>query len=469
MDVNTVNLILWAPFAVVGLLAALVYCIKGLRKGVKPSLVSLAAIFAATGLGIVIARFLAGMAAPAVRGMLGSDLFADAGASADMLEQLLFSVIHTLVAMVLFMLLFLVLTPVIAAIGKAIVRKKSEDAPISGGSRAGGAAVGLVSACLFALVLLLPLYGSLAAYAPVVRGVLDMIPEESTSAAQETPKVRMLSAGAVPVDEPAVPAPSGRQLLEQLLDCILQHPLVELSSSAPVREVYNSLSQVSTEQAPVNFAQMAGTMEKLMDKAAAVARADGDNRTAACRELVDFCRKEVLSQDWAYTVYAMAMEEVPGLLPADQAVVREALEILNMDEEAFRANVDALLDFADVLLEQEVLDQLEQDSYETLMSGALPAAAGTLLNATRQIVELKNLSYRAALEEAAGDMGRIFARGYPLERLTDPEQQKQEVEALCILAGLVEDADPADFFLRHPCLGKEAFQAWSVIAGRPAE
>ena len=54
MNLNTVNLILWAPFGVVGLLAALIYCIKGIRKGVKPALVSLAAIFAATGIGILL-------------------------------------------------------------------------------------------------------------------------------------------------------------------------------------------------------------------------------------------------------------------------------------------------------------------------------------------------------------------------------------------------------------------------------
>lgn len=469
MDINTINLILWAPFALVGLLATLVYCVNGLTKGTKPALVSLASIFLSAILGIFIARALAAVVAPALQGMIPADLFADAGAASGMVQALLLSIVSTITAMLLFMLLFLTLTPVISAIGKAVLRKNTQDTAVTGGSRSGGAALGLVSAVLFSLIFLLPIYGSLAAYAPVVRGALDMLPEESAPAPQETATPQLLS-NTVPLAYVEVRTADyePRLLLRDVLDCILQHPLVELSSSAPVREVYNSLSQVSAEQTTVSIADMAGTMEELMNKITAVAQADEAVRAAACRELVTFCREEVLTQPWVYSVYSMAMEQAPAMLPEGDPTAEEMLEILTLNEEEFQANADALLTFAVAALEQDVLDELEKKNFDALVQSGLLAETGKLLNATEQMVELKNLFYRTALETAAEDnaaQARAFAEKYPLTLLTDPTQQEQEAEAFCILFGMDENAEPTEFFLRHPSLGEKALLELSILLG----
>lgn len=463
MDVNTVNLILWAPFALVGLLTALIYCIKGLRKGIKPALVSLAAIIAAAFLSIFIARALAGLITPALQGAIPAGAFE----LSDMLMLLILSVISTLAAMALFMMLFLILTPIIAAIGKTILRKKTEPAPVSGGSKAGGAALGLVSALLFTMILLLPIYGSLAAYAPMARSALDMIPDMSVDAKQESYSLQPLSATVRPLDKETAPAPdSDLQLLREILDCILQHPLVELSSSAPVQTVYTSLSQVNVEQAPVNLSDMAAAMEELMNKIAAVTQADDAHRAEACRELVTFCREEVLTQDWAYTVYVLVLEEVSDSLE-DEPAADEVLDILTFDDEEFRTNADAILDFAEAVLEKDVLEQLEQGNFAALADSGLLAETGKLLNATEQMVKLKNLFYRVALEavaEGRAEKVRAFVEKYPLEQLTDPAQQVQEAEAFCALAGS-GDADPMEFFLQHPSLGQKALQELMIAMG----
>ena len=459
MDVNTVNLILWAPFALIGLLAALIYVIKGLRKGIKPALVSLASIIAAAFLSIFIARALAGLITPALQGAIPAGAFE----FSDMLMLLILSVISTLAAMALFMMLFLILTPIIAAIGKAILRKKTEPAPVSGGEKAGGAALGLVSALLFTLIFLLPVYGSLAAYAPVVRSALDMIPDTS-AAKQQAYSPQPLSAEAKPINK-ETPA-NELQLLREILDCILQHPLVELSSTAPVQAVYTSLSEVSVEEAPVNLSDMAATVEELMEKIAAVSQADDAHRTNACRELVTFCREKVLTQDWAYTVYAIVLEEADDLLE-DEPHAEEILDILTFDAEEFQVNAAAILDFAEVALEKNVLEQLEQENWAALAAGGLMDEAVKLLNATEQMTELKNLLYRIALESVAegkAEQARAFAAKYPLARLTDTAQQKQEAEAFRSLAA-TENGNPMDFFLRHPSLGQKALQDLMVLFG----
>lgn len=475
MDINTVNLILWAPFGVVGVLAALIYCIKGIRKGVKPALVSLAAIFAATGVGIFLARALAGVLAPALQGMIPPEAFADMGAVRNMMEMLVLSVISTLVALVLFMGLFFLLTPIIAAIGKGILRKYSGQTEVTGGSRLGGAAIGLATALLYALVFLLPVYGSLAAYAPLVRSALDMIPMEDTMLEARTPTVQRLSTSTLPVNKTTGPAVySEQQLLRDILDCILQHPLVEISSSAPVQQVYSSLSQVSNEEAaPVNFADMAVTMEQLVDKAAAVTQAPEEQRLALCRDLVAFCRSEVLSQEWAYAVYAMAVEELPNMLPETEeprmdAVIAEAAELLAVGEEDFRANAEAMLDFALVALDQKVIAFVEDPSFEGLKATGLVPAAGKLINATEQLAAIKELAYRTFMEmagEEKSEQTAAFAEKYPLGRITDAALQEQEAEALCVLMGMNEQMSPAEFFRMHPALGESCYQEFCAMMG----
>ena len=463
MDVNTINLILWAPFALVGLLTALIYVIKGLRKGIKPALVSLAAIVLAAVLGIFVARGLAGTMTPALEGAIHAEAFE----LSDMLVLLILSVVSTLAAMLLFMLLFLILTPIIAAIGKAILRKKVEPSPVTNGGKAGGAALGLISALLFTVMLLLPIYGSLAAYAPIVRTALDMIPDASAQA-QETYSLQPLSATTVkPVSRETRQAPlSDLQLLREILDCILQHPLVELSSTAPVQAVYTSLSEVSVEETPVNLSDMAATMEELLEKIAAVTQADDAHRIEACRELVTFCREKVLSQEWAYTVYAMVLDETDDLFD-DEPYAEEILDILTFDAEEFQTNTEAILDFIGAVLERDALEQLEQGDIAALAASGLLDEAVKLLNATDKMAELKNLVYRIALESAAEGKSaqtRAFAAKYPLARLTDAAQQKQEAEAFRCLAD-TENANPIEFFLRHPSLGQKALQELSIILG----
>lgn len=474
MNLNTVNLILWAPFGVVGLLAALIYCIKGIRKGVKPALVSLAAIFAATGIGILLARTLAGVLAPALQGMIPPEAFADMGAAGSMMELLALSVISTLAALVLFMGIFFLLTPILGAAGKAVLGRYTEPTEVTGGSRVGGAVIGLVTAFLYALVFLLPVYGSLAAYAPLVRSALDVLPMEDTTLEARTPTVQRLGTNTLPVNKTAAPAAySDQQLLRDILDCILQHPLVEVSASAPVQQVYSSLSQVRHDQAPVNFADMAVTMEQLMTRVTAVTQAPEEQKPALGRELVEFCRTDVLNQDWAYAVYAMAMEQLPNMLPesgepAMDALVAEAAEILAVNQHEFRDNAEAMLDFALVALDQKALAFFEEPSYGALQASGLLPAAGRLINGTEQLVQIKELGYRTFMEMAGEEKGaqtRAFAEKYPLGPITDPALQQQEAEAFCVLMGMNEQLQPVEFFRLHPSLGESRYQEFCAIMG----
>ena len=472
MDINTINLILWAPFGVVALLATLVYGIKGLRKGPVPALVSLGALLLSTLISVFAARMLATMAAPALLEIVPADTLAEGAAFSGMIEMLLYSLVATLLALVIFMGLFFVLTPVVGALCKLILRKKWEPKPLTGGHRAGGAAIGLATALVYALVLLLPLYGSLAAYAPVVRSALDMLPADAITMEAPQPQVRQLSTAVQPLADTEPQPYSEMQMLREILDAILQHPLVEISSSAPVQSVYQSLSQVSTQEAPVNFAEMADSMQVFAEKVAAVTQApEGEEQLAAVRELVAYLQSDVLQQEWAYGVYAAAIEELPAMMadgadPMMESMLAEATDVLAFTREEFVENMSVMLDFAQVVLEQPVLDALEQEDLEAILdSGVLQELVATV-NATPKMAELKNLGYRIFMEaagEEAGEQTRAFAEKYPLPQLTDPEQQAQELDAFMVLLGLDNSREPADFFLMHPALGETAYKELEAI------
>ena len=461
MDTNTISLLLWAPFVLIWLPATLIYCIKGLRKGFQPALISLSAIIVSALVNMFLARALAGVVTPMLKGAIPADLFSGSYTA----ELLLGSIIGTLAAMLLFMLLFLILTPIMAGIGKWILRKKLAAEEVTDGSKVGGIMVGMVNAVLFTMVFLIPLYGTLAAYAPIARSALDMIPAASDSAQSAYTSQPMSFTSRQLQQETSAPD-SDLQLLRDILDCILQHPLVELSASAPVQTVYVSLSQVSVEQTSVNLSDMAGTTKELMNRIQAVAQADEGQRTEALRELIAFCREDVLAQDWAYTVYIIALEEGSALLENVPAA-DEILDILTFDDEEFRHHTNLLLDFAEATLEYDIFARLEQGDLSVLTEDALLQEGISLLNATEQMAALKNILFRTALEEAVGgnaEQIRAFSEKYPLEMLTDPAQQEQEAQAFRHLLD-AENPDPMGFFMQHPSLGQGALRELAVIMG----
>ena len=461
MDTNTISLLLWVPFLLIWLPATLIYCIKGLRKGFQPALISLSAIIVSALVNMFLARVLAGVVTPILKNAIPADFFSGSYTA----ELLLGSIIGSLAAMLLFMLLFLILTPIMAGIGKWILRKKLAAEEVTDGSKVGGIMVGMVNAVLFTMVFLIPIYGTLAAYAPVARSALDMIPAASDSA-QSAYTPQPMSASTRQLHQETSAPDSDLQLLRDILDCILQHPLVELSATAPVQTMYVSLSQVSVEQTPVNLSDMAGAVKELMNKIQAIAQADDGQRTDALRELIAFCREDILTQEWAYTVYIIALEKGSALLE-DVPAADEILDILTFDDEEFRRHTNLLLDFAEATLEHDILARLEQGDPTVLTEEALLKEGIRFLNATEQMAALKNILFRTALEAAVegnAEQIRAFTEKYPLEMLTDPAQQEQEAQAFHRLLD-TKNADPMGFFMQHPSLGQDALRELAVMMG----
>lgn len=469
MDTNMITLILWAPFGFVMLVAGLVYLIKGLRRGVLPALASLLAVLVSALVSIFGARLLAGIAAPRVVELLPPDMMADAGAMAGMMTLLVSSLIQTVIALVLFALLFFWLTPMLGALCKYLQRRWLPVNELTAGSRWGGAAVGLVCAFLYTVALLLPLYGTLAAYAPAARSLLEtaVLMEQMDSdvnMAGTGHKVQRLST-VKPVNNPQ--PNSEMAMLLEILDKILEHPLVTVSSSAPVQAAYSSITQVQVEDSAVSISDMAVTLEEATARFNALKQADESQQQAMLADLIRYCREELLTQEWVYAMYGTAMEELPAALAAElpeepimAKYVEQAIALLDLDRAAFEKNGAALLDFAAFVLEHDLEALVERDEpYQALRDAGFVTEIGKLINATDELHQAKVLFYRFFLEAVASDFDKPldvddFATRHPLEQFSDPALQEQEAEAFMVLLGMSETQAPAQFLALHPSLGQ---------------
>ena len=233
MSPELLTAVLWIPFGIVAFIAGLIYCISGYRKGLWRALGSLAAVVLSTVVSVLVSRLLAGLAAPSLAALIPTG---DAGqVSAAALQMVLVSLVSVALAMLLFGVLMLIVTPIIGGIiGKLLGKRLTE---VSRGLKWLGMATGLVSALVFALFWLSPIYGTLATAVPVAQSVLSM----QEAGEQEAKQV------------------------EAYIDSITDHLLVQISGTGPVSTVYDGISRVPVGGASVSVVDMSKAMNEAME------------------------------------------------------------------------------------------------------------------------------------------------------------------------------------------------------------
>lgn len=422
--------ILWIPFAVVALIAGLVYCIRGYRRGLWHALISLGAVVLSTVASVLLSRLIASFAAPALAAVLPLDMGADASAAA--VKMLLESVISVAVSMLLFGLLMLIFTPVIGAIAGKCLKKHLPDADQK--MKWLGLAAGLVSALVFTLFWLSPVYGTLAAAAPVAGGVLSM--QEDDTAGEYADYV----------------------------DGISDHLLVQVSGAGPVGWVYDGVSRVSVGGASVSVLEMSNAVNEAMLLIDQLQRTDDPAQIAKISEkLIDLTRKTFVDQDWFYKLSQDLVDELKVMAEdstmSDIAYIRALLELAEMPKSEFQQTAAAVLDFAKFALSKGVMTMTEDSDPMAIYESGLLQEMGRVLNSSDRLVQMKKLVLGLMLEEVGLEFEDAMAllETYQVGRLTEAEDQLLEVEAL-LLPGLGRDIPPAIMILRHPSLGEAALE-----------
>lgn len=449
MSPEMLSSLLWTPFVLTALIAGLIYCISGYRRGLWQALVSLGAMVLATVLSVLASRLVAGWIAPGLVELIpaqGADEL-----SASMLRVILSGAVSVALAMLLFGVLMLIFTPILSGICRRLLGKhlETEDK----GLKWLGMVTGLLTAVVFSLFWLSPIYGTLATAAPMVQTVVEISKTEEEDLAQ----------------------------VNAYVDSMSRHLLVQASGTGPVSAVYDGLSGVSVGGASVSVVDMSEAAEEMMALMEQLMQADSPEMLAQLGgQMLDTVRSHFVEQDWFYELYRGITQTVRDLAAdsrmEDIEYVHRLLELADMSREEFKDLCGQLLDFGRFLLDKGVLTFTEEtDPMQVLDSGILEEM-GKVLNSSHRMAEVKKLALGLMLEECGLTFGEAMSlmEKYQVGQLTDPALQRQEVEAL-LLPGMSRDIPPVVTVLRHPSLGEaaladvQALVSFQQLMGLPEE
>jgi len=430
MDAATLNLILWIPFLAVSLITGLIFGINGFRKGIWRALISLGATAVAAVVSVLLAKLLAPVFVPGIMAQFSEGDYAEMG---GFVSGIIGGVIQSVLSLVLYVVVLFICVIIMKVIGAHI--KKQELVRKSTGLRFAGLGIRLVDSVLYTLLLLVPLYGTLAAYAPTAASLMKYVPDSNEYAAY--------------------------------IDVAANHPVVKLSGASPAAVVYKSLSAFQMGGENVNIAEISQTVGKTADLIEEVKDMSPEEilKSGKALEFVEHLQDDLLKTDWFYGIATETIQQTIAQLPeADDPETQELIsfvtENLDMSKEDFQKNCDAVLDVVHLVLEKDLITVLTQDDfeYELLYSSGLMEKVGQMLNSSDQFLALKGLMYQMAADSLLTDAPELvqnLMKNYKNVPLTDTEQMQREVEAFIYLTG-GDMSSVIQGFARHPSFGYEA-------------
>lgn len=425
MSPQLLSVLLWIPFAIVALIAGLIYCIRGYKKGLWCALGSLGAVVLSTVLSVLLARLAAAAAAPAVAGYVPVNVSGDLESAVA--QVMLVSGVTVVLSILLFGLMMLILTPVFSwIIGKLLGKHLITDSKTY---RWLGLATGFVSALVFTLCWLSPLYGTLATAAPVAQSVMVM--EETEQA-------------------------------KPYVDSVSNHLLVKVSGSGPVALVYDNVSRMSVGGSTVSLMEMSDAMKETFALVQQIQTAqDPAQLTQLSTQVVDLVRTYFVDQDWFYTLFRETVAQLKTVVAdsasEDAQYYRDMLALADMSEDEFRSTMNTVLDFAVFALEKDVFTMAKNLSVTEIYQSGVIQELGEVFNSSDRIVELKKLTMAKLLQKDGLTYAQALALldEYGVGKLTEEKDQMREVEALLVPI-VMPKVPSAVMILRHPGLGGSA-------------
>lgn len=381
MDTSMINLILWIPFLIAIVITGLIFMIGGYRKGLRRALVSLGATVIGAVVSILLAKVIAPLVTPSVSKSIPVEVLFGDDMPVNLVSMFLNSIIQVVVTQVLFFLLLIFLTTICRILmayfwgEKKIKTEESEfvdeAATEKSSQKWGGLGVGFANAALFSLLLVLPLYGTIAAYVPAIVKMYSI----SANA------VGNVSSPSVPNDSTDMqgsPVQKEDELLA-LLEGIRNHPAIQVTGKGPVADIYDSLSETKVNEATVNYSEMAKTMEAVMTEVEAMKAIENEDELAEhSKELLTVLREEVIEEEWAYElikeVKGSLQDYVPEMKDESYEVVSKVLDTVCSSQENFEKVGTKILDTVIKTLESGTIDAEEEKDLMEMLADILQEA-----------------------------------------------------------------------------------------------
>ena len=458
MSPSTLSLLLYIPFLIVGIVTGVIFCIRGYKQGLWRALISLGISVVSVILSLLLGSLLGNILSHPVVGIVPESFYEDAGPMADLVSQFVRGLISDVLAVIFFAALLLALLIVLKLVGERI--KPEEWKPESKGYRWGGVGVRALDAFLVTLLLLLPLYGSIATYVSPVAKARDVVSEEKSR--------------------------------EQVyLSSISENGLVSLYKAGPAAWVQSGLSGFSVGDVDVDLADVAAMLEGAIVRFERVQNAENEEEIAeAVGDLSDFLREEMIEEDFFYQmvhqIRAEAVKRVDEMIDDDEEkqLAEFFLDVADVSRDEFEDNGAALLEFISYAVRPEIIGDLSEGNYSKLPT-EFYTRFGSLLNHSEQSMALKKYFLTATLandlfldrpaetdrdsdglngtgsdardraEKAAWDRAEQFVANYwPTQALT-AEQKQKEAEAFVIIFFESNTANSLEAVARLPYFGAD--------------
>ncbi|MBR5322806.1 MAG: hypothetical protein IKU48_04615 [Clostridia bacterium] len=412
---NTVLIIflLWVPFILYASIYGTIYSVRGYKKGLYRSLISVGATGVAGVISAILAKFFAArIADDAYNAIMSEGIDASSPFVADLVALFAKGALQGFMALFLFSSILFWATIIVKVIASAIVKNRFE--PQNKSMRWAGMGVRLVEAIVFSLLLLLPLYGTLATYMPIAEDVIAM----TTTTDSESDDLTVL----------------------EIIGEINNHPLLKAVRTKPITVIYNALSESNLESSSINLPEIVSSVSGILEQLKGIKNIPEEERVAAIQSLIQYLESDVVNQEWVYDVYLLAKNEIvkmynestSDMTAEERRVADELIKSLDMPKKDFQAGVKESLRFTEYLIESDFMDKLENEGESVFDDDEFLYSLGEWLNCSDSMLAIKKTLVLTALNSVTEDIDasmKIISE-LDLKIHTDKEEQKNEAKEI---------------------------------------
>jgi hypothetical protein len=436
MDNSLVVFILWLPFVFLFAIYGTIYSIRGYKKGLYRSLVSVGATVVSGIISALLAKFFAvGIADNAYNAMLAETVDDTNAIYTELIELFAKGILQGFVALFMFSAILFFLTIILKVIAGVIVKDKFE--PENKIMRWSGLGVRFVEAIIFSLLLLLPIYGTMATYLPVAEEIIGL------------------------VDTPA--EQGGEVSATEIIGQINNHPLLKAAKTKPMQVIYNGIAESKVENTNLNLPKIVSSVSGIFEQLKGIENLPENEQKAAVQSLIKYIDKNLVGQEWFYDIYLLAKDELVKMYNSstgdlsgeEKKIADEFIKTLDISEKDFQSCIKESLNFAEYLLESDIIEKIKNEDANALYSDECLYNFGKWLNCNESMLSVKKMivmSFLGKFMDSEDNLMNVLSK-VNLKIHTNKEEQKKEAGAILVMLKGDNKLVIAEALVRHPDFG----------------
>ncbi len=432
--------LLCLPFCIALIAAGVPFCLKGYKKGLWRSLISLGVTIVSAALSMVLANLLAMLLADPLSGSL-YNVLEDTLGFGEILQTLLHTASEGIARILLASVLFVSFFLLFSLVGKILIGR-IKSAPLDQnakkpGMKWSGLGVRVLDTLLFALLLPLPFYGAIAAYMPAAEALVELsheeIPQDRELFLPESYTTRAMDlVGDILEETPYA---------EECISAAAHHPIVKIYSVPPFSTVYAGMSYISIDDDTLNLSRSVHSMTEFTKQYCHLLSVPEDQFEESLAQFSTYLQDDVIDSDWFYVFCVQSLQQLCNGLedsishlsqPEDQATFTAQLTqwrgLTGISESQFR-EVNRILPLAAELSVQQA--DKNTDAYRDKLT-----ELGALLSATQEALDLKQAVFMTFInfnDEIPSPLRQDMLDRYHSAPYTNADMQRKDAEAFLLL------------------------------------